>query len=272
MSGRPASAHRRAIITLTTDFGLQDWYVAAMRGVVLEINPEAQIVDLSHQIPQGDIETAAFVLAQGRVTFPPDTIHVTVVDPGVGSQRKPIIARCDEHLYVGPDNGVFQRVFTHATHLKVFELTHLEYRRSTTSHTFHGRDIFAPAAAHCSLGVDLHQFGPSLEPETLAHPRGRQTCSSSATEGTIIYIDHYGNAITDIPGSFIEERSDWVGIVIEKHSAKIPIGKYYAQALPGNPIALVGSSSLLEISINGQSAATHYDLRVGDRCRILSRA
>ena len=208
----PAPAPPRAIITLTTDFGTDDAYVAAMKGVILEINPEATIVDISHSIEPQNISQGAFVFSTAYSYFPQDTVHLVVVDPGVGGPRRAIILETNNAIFVAPDNGVLsyviqasvkKRLFKPALmklppELEAFEITNSKFWRHPVSSTFHGRDIFAPVAAHVSLGKPLNELGqPIASVNVIALPRPRTDAVGNLV-GHILHIDHFGNLITDI--------------------------------------------------------------------------
>ena len=196
-------------ITLTTDFGLQDAYVGAMKGVILGILPGAQIVDITHAIAPQDIRQAAYVLASAIPYFPPGTVHVVVVDPGVGGERRPLAIHTDRAYYIGPDNGVFSQVFAAETVLEIRELTNPAYRLPLVSSTFHGRDIFAPAAAHIAAGVAFPDLGP-LIPDPVRLPRLEpQRAANGSIHGHIVHVDHFGNLISDIPAAWLEDASGW---------------------------------------------------------------
>jgi S-adenosylmethionine hydrolase len=185
------------IITLTTDFGTHDWFVGTMKGVILGIAPRAAIVDLTHEIPAGDIRAGAFALAAGFRFFPKGTVHVAVVDPGVGGARKAIAVQTSNYLFVGPDNGVLSLALAREKIKSVHSLGNANYFLRPISHTFHGRDIFAPVAAHLSRGTPMHKFGPARKDFIRLpwpQPRVRRGC----IEGEVVFIDRFGNAITNI--------------------------------------------------------------------------
>ncbi len=189
--------HRLRIITLTTDFGLGDGYVGTMKGVMLNILPQACLVDITHEIAPQDVRQTAYVLYTAYRFFPPQAIHLIVVDPGVGSARRPIAVRLSHGTFVGPDNGVFSYVMVDESVEAVVELVNSHYRLPSVSQTFHGRDIFAPAAAHLAAGVAIEELGPTVpDPITLSPPRleiGPHTIG-----GEVLHTDHFGNVITSI--------------------------------------------------------------------------
>ena len=249
--------HTQRIITLITDFGDKSGYVGVMKGVILSINPDCRIVDISHQISPQDREEAAFVLKSVYPFFPPQSIHLVVVDPGVGSKRKPILIESGTHWFVGPDNGVLSFACLTEECKKVWEITNTSYFLPRVSSTFHGRDIFAPVAAHLSLGVPAHDLGEelkhcvrleALEPEIL----------QGMIKARVMYTDHFGNVISNISYNLFNAvvadkpfRITVGGTVIER------IAPSYADAREGEIIALFGSSQQLEIAVrNGNCKRT----------------
>jgi S-adenosyl-L-methionine hydrolase (adenosine-forming) len=253
------------VITLTTDFGLRDWYVAAMRGVILGINPRVTIVDNTHLIPPGDITSGSFALDQMAQTFPSGSIHIAVVDPGVGSDRPALVAACDGHYFVGPGNGLLDSVLARSTRIKIHKLNDPAYQRHPVSSTFHGRDLFAPAAAHLSLGLQISEFGEALPLPARSQPLG---ASQHLDRGKVVYIDHYGNAITDISAAQIAAH---VSVLIQaaEGTQTVPIVEFYSQAPPETATALVGSSGKLELAVNRGSAAKLLNLQIGTEVRLL---
>ncbi len=256
-----------AIITLTTDFGLRDSYVGAMKGVVLSIAPNAQLVDIAHEVPPHDIIHGAFVIAQAAPHFPKGTIHIGVIDPGVGSTRKPICVECDGQFFVGPDNGLFA-IFAHATgRWRAYQLTNPKYFRPTISSTFHGRDIFAPVAAHLACGVAPKNFGPLLDhPKPLELPQ--LITEDNKLTGEVIYIDHFGSAITNI------RRNDLPRANVQHVSVQIDgttitgLSQTYEDRASGESVALMGSADLLEIAIRDGNAADELDLQHGSQVTV----
>jgi len=253
----------RPLITLLTDFGTRDPYVAAMKGVILAVNPEAELVDLSHEVPPQDIAAGAFFLAAAVPYFPTGTIHLAVVDPGVGTARRGLAAKAGGHFLVGPDNGLFHLVFRETSALTVVSLENPAYFRPEVSPTFHGRDIFAPVAAHLSLGVPLPELGPPLrEPVRLPFPE--PVFSDTRVEGQIVAVDRFGNLVSNIPW---EALKHWLtGRPFRLHLGSLVLtnlSRTYADAAPGEALALVGSHGYLEIACNQASAAGSLGLGVG---------
>ncbi len=191
------------IITLLTDFGLEDGYAAAMKGVILGIRPDARIVDISHLVPPRDVRAGAFVLASTCGFFPAGTVHVAVVDPGVGTARAAVAIRTPRYFFVGPDNGLFSLALQRETTWESRTLENPAYRLPEVSSTFHGRDIFAPAAAHLAQGAPFEEFGPPCTlsvPDWTAVVRSGESCT-----GEIIHVDHFGNAVTNLTRECLDE-------------------------------------------------------------------
>lgn len=250
-----------AVITLLTDFGIQDPYVAAMKGVILSHNCQVTLVDISHEIAPGDIKSAAFVLFQSHSFFPSKTIHVVVVDPGVGSARKAIAVSAKNQFFIAPDNGVLQWIFSMEPNAQVRELQNRALFRDTPSMTFHGRDIFAPVAAHLSLALPFTQLGELLTDfergfVPLMHKDG------NSIYGEIIYIDRFGNAVTNIRLDPSETSAIQNG-----KCQKVPIEKfyhYYAEANWGESFFVIGSHGFIEIARRDAHAAQKLNLSLGD--------
>ena len=256
-----------AIITLTTDFGTQDAYVATMKGVILGINPEATIVDICHSIEPQNIAQAAFVIATAYNYFPADTIHVIIVDPGVGSQRRAIALKTQGAFFVAPDNDVLSYVIDASPEQpQAVALTNPKFWRHPVSSTFHGRDIFAPVAAHLSLGVPLEEFGEaitSLSAFPVPHP---QVGANGELIGHILHIDRFGNLITDVN----KEDLPWDTFSLEIADRQIEgLSTSYAEG--DKLLALLGSSGHVEIALKNGSAAGLFDARIGDEVKIKER-
>lgn len=252
------------IVTLLTDFGTEDAFVGTMKGVILGINPEVCIVDLSHEIEAHRIEAAAFLLKTSYAYFPEGTVHVVVVDPGVGSSRRAIAASAGGYFFVAPDNGVLAYVYRDHPACEVFELTNREYFLPEISATFHGRDVFAPVAAHLSKGVPLEELGHSSTDFMLGEIK-EPVRRGNQIEGHIVYVDRFGNLITDIPRQMVQEMLSRRPFRIALPSGEVTrITASYFEGQPGEPIAVVGSSGYLEIALNLQSAAQVLGLKVGD--------
>jgi S-adenosyl-L-methionine hydrolase (adenosine-forming) len=251
-------------ITLTTDFGLQGEYVGAMKGVMLNINPHCRVIDITHQISPQNILQAAFVLEKTNKYYPSGTIHLVVVDPGVGTERRALIIKKREHFFVGPDNGVFSFILDEKGKTEAVEIKEKQYFLSPLSSTFHGRDLFAPVAAHLSLGTDLKKFGlPAKDFVRMEWPRAE--LKENRLAGKILWADSFGNLITNITreeyGSLLEGNP----ILIKGAGWKIQhLARTYAEARPREPIALFGSSDLLEIAMNQGNAYQRLGIKPGE--------
>jgi S-adenosylmethionine hydrolase len=250
------------VITLLTDFGTQDAYVGVMKGVISSISPQAQIIDLTHAIPPQDLYSARFNLLNAVPYFPEYTIHVVVVDPGVGTSRRGIAVQTDAGILVGPDNGVMSGVWQQFRIQKAVDLTNPQFWRvPTPSTTFHGRDIFAPVAAHIARGAPLEQLGNGVTPESLERidlpPLSR---GEKFVRGGIQYIDHFGNGITTIPADAVK-GDPWQVLIGQ---TELPWCSTYGAVLPGQPLALVGSHGWVEVATNQGNAAQRLHFKIGD--------
>ncbi len=252
----------RPIVTLTTDFGLDDHFVGVMKGVILRIQPQAQIVDITHAIHSYEIGEAAFTIAQAYRFFPRKTVHVVVVDPGVGTARRPVLMEAAGQYFVGPDNGVFAMV-QEREKFKVRAITSQKYFLKPVSDTFHGRDVFAPVAAHLANGLtpasmgkpisDYHR-GMSSEPSRI----GRRIWS-----GTILKVDHFGNLITNFDAEqFAELRLRPFELAIGTRRLTT-MARTFADAQPGEPVLVLGSSGYFEVVLNQGSAAKELGCGIG---------
>jgi len=253
-----------AIVTLMTDFGLSSPYVAEMKGVILSICATAKIVDLTHAVAAQDILTGAFLWKQATKTFPPGAIHVAVVDPGVGSERRIVAARCGRSIFIAPDNGLLGLIVESITPDLIIDLDDPVYWRDTVSATFHGRDIMAPVAAHLSQGVEMKELGspcPDVKPTSLP----RVVASSTSCKAVVLWIDGFGNVITnvresDLPPGFTDDFHTFrCGNVLISH-----VVSHYAAAPVGELVALIGSAGMLELSVVSGSAAERLRARQGD--------
>ncbi len=252
-----------SIITLTTDFGGGSPYVAVMKGVILTINPVATIVDITHAVPAQDIRHAAVVLEEVADRFPPGTIHVVVVDPGVGSDREVVYVRVGRQQFVAPDNGLLSRVIARMPPSKIIRLAEPRFWLADVSTTFHGRDILAPVAARLSLGLEPEQLGPPLERLiVLEWPRAQ--LSEQRIAGHVIEVDSFGNLITNIPAEMFSGRptDSRVCIVCSIYETWGVFASYAAQP-QGALVAVVGSTGRLELAIVGDNAAARLGVFVG---------
>ncbi|MDE0686208.1 MAG: SAM-dependent chlorinase/fluorinase [Candidatus Poribacteria bacterium] len=255
------------IITLTTDFGTSDAYVGIMKGVILGINPDVQVVDLTHAIPPQDIHDAALSIHSAHRYFPEGTIHTIVVDPGVGGDRRAVVCQTDHAFFVCPDNGILTYLLqevenTGGQSISVVAIQNQAYYLPEVSNTFHGRDIFAPVAAHLSLGVPPLDIGPPVEDLVQLRVPIPQV-SGSTIIGQIVKIDRFGNAITNISESVLAG----IGATYEIRvggTRLIRLNRAYAESDIGKPLAIIGSLGLLEIAINGGSAEVSLGLKWGD--------
>ncbi|MEM6785576.1 MAG: SAM-dependent chlorinase/fluorinase [Bacteroidota bacterium] len=267
-----------ASLTLLTDFGSQDGYVAAMKGVLLARAPGAVLVDVSHEVPPQDVMAAAFVLRQAWPHFPAGTVHLAVVDPGVGTERHAIAARFGDHLVVGPDNGLFPLAFAPAivgdvASAQPDEAVVLDdpsiWRTPTPSQTFHGRDVFAPAAAALAQGAPLAELGRPLDALRPLHWLQPQA-DAHGIQGWVLHLDRFGNALTNIPRALVEAHADgravkgYVGSTILQG-----IQSTYGAVAEGDPLLLYGSDDLLEVGVRGGSAASLLSLCKGMRVHLV---
>jgi S-adenosyl-L-methionine hydrolase (adenosine-forming) len=244
------------VITLLTDFGIVDYFVGAVKGAILSVNPRVVIVDITHEIPPQDVEGAAFTLLASYQAFPSGTIHLAVVDPGVGSERRPIVMRACDQLFVGPDNGIFTYVYDREPSHQVFHITSEKYFRPSPSTTFHGRDIFAPVAAALSKGVRPDDLGPPItDPVRLKN-------SLTPEVSKIIHIDRFGNCITNITRDLIDPARHATLVINRKQISAFR--EFYGSGSSNELFAIWGSAGFLEISINGGSAAEVLRAKRGD--------
>ncbi|HVV74277.1 MAG TPA: SAM-dependent chlorinase/fluorinase [Verrucomicrobiae bacterium] len=257
---------RSPMITLLTDFGARDWFVGTMKGVIAGIAPRAVVVDLSHEVAPGDIRAGAFALAASYSFFPRGTIHLVVVDPGVGSKRKGIAVQTEQFCFVGPDNGVLSWALRREKIKSIHSLENSKFFLKPPSHTFHGRDVFAPVAAHLSHGTPIQRFGPRMsEPVHLPWPPPRRT--RMGLEGEVIYVDRFGNALTNIESGELESGGGR-GWSVLAGRCLCPVESFYQAVPAGRPVAVIGSSGFLEIAVNGGSAAESFKLRPGTPVRL----
>ncbi|MEM3550151.1 MAG: S-adenosyl-l-methionine hydroxide adenosyltransferase family protein [Candidatus Bathyarchaeia archaeon] len=258
-----------SIITLTTDFGLSDPYVAEMKAVILRINPSALIIDITHQVEKFNIRIGAYVLAAAAPYFPDGTIHVAVVDPGVGTKRKPIIIETSRAHFIGPDNGVLVLAASHMDIKDVYEIKNPKFMLSKVSATFHGRDIFAPAAAYLSKGISPSELGSKIR--RIVMPKfARPTFKRGFLEGEIIYIDGFGNIITNSTAKHLDLLGvkEKIGVKLGRLKLMLKLCRAYADVEVKKPLAIIGSNDFLEISINQGNAAKTFNVKVGDKIRL----
>lgn len=252
------------LITLTTDFGIRDAYVAAMKGIMISIAPSATLIDISHEVSPQDVMEAAFVLRGAVEHFPPGTVHLVVVDPGVGTERRPVALKHRDRIFVGPDNGLFALVLDGEQPDLIVELDDPRFwRNGSPSSTFHGRDIFAPVAAHLAAGQPLEGVGssiPQLAPLHWALP----TIDEHGVQGWVVHVDHFGNCITNIRRDSYEELHEGQNFKCFAGSVILnSIHETYGAAAAGEPLLLFNSDGLLEISVNGGNASDLLSIRKG---------
>jgi S-adenosyl-L-methionine hydrolase (adenosine-forming) len=253
------------IITLTTDFGTKDGFVGTLKGVIWSLCPQAQIADISHEIPPQDILAGAFALWRAYPFFPPGTIHLAVIDPGVGTARRPIAARLGGHTFVGPDNGLFTPPLRDAQRqgwkIEIVHLLEAKYFLPEVSRTFHGRDIFAPTAAHLANGVPLAELGPAiLDPVLLPLPQPERT--SGGWTAHITVVDVFGNCTTDLSAADLGNH-EHVSFHVKGHVIDGLVGSY-GERSPGDLVALVDSEAYIEISQVNGNASKALGVQPGD--------
>jgi S-adenosylmethionine hydrolase len=264
-----------SIITFTSDFGLRDAYVGVVHGVIAGIAPQARVIDLTHGIPPQDVRAGALALYTGYPYFPDDTIHLAVVDPGVGTERRALLLRTARHWFLGPDNGLFSLVAPSESLLGCWDLTSSRYRLPTTAATFQGRDLFGPVAAHLAAGVPPHELGTPTAPPLARPDLVLDEVRLGTTVGTVLAVDHFGNMVTNL-----RAPSDWLDMVAQRRITAwlgdAPLRPVYTYAdaaalrepadMPGL-VLLAGSSGLLEVAVANGSAARVSGFGVGTLIR-----
>ena len=254
------------MITLTTDFGLKDPYVAEMKGVILTINPNANLIDITHEVEKFNIRIGAFILASAAPYFPKGTVHVAVVDPDVGTERRAILVQTKSGFFVGPDNGVLM-LATQAQGIEhIYEIANPKFMLPQVSCTFHGRDIFAPAAAHLYKGVAPQEFGSEVT-DAVTPKFAAVEHKNGTLFGEVLHVDGFGNVITNIPKNEVP-TSDTVKVKLHHVSLQLNLAKTYAQTKPQEPIALVGSHGFLELALNQGSFAEKHRVNAGDKVQV----
>lgn len=253
------------IVTLTTDFGTQDWFVGVMKGVMLEREPTLRLIDITHAIPAGDIRSGAFCLMNAWNHCPEGTVHLAVVDPGVGGARRAIALQARGRFYVGPDNGLASWAVRQCRGARVHEITNLKLCRQPVSTTFHGRDIFAPVAAFLAGGGSMDSLGPASKLWVrLRWPSVRKATRGSL--GEVLHIDRFGNAITNLPAN--QADLNRCRLKVEGLREELPLVRCYGDIPPGRAAAIAASTGLLEVAVNQGCASTDLGIRVGDRVRL----
>jgi len=254
------------IITLTTDFGLKDPYAAEMKAVILSISPKTKIVDITHEIEKFNIRMGAYTLAAACPYFPKGTIHVAVIDPGVGTKRKAILIQTRNSYFTGPDNGVLALAAKSQGIKHIYRIENPKFMLPRISNTFHGRDIFAPAAAYLANEISPSEFGPEI-PEIVMPKFAKITKTKTTLTGEIIHMDGFGNIITNLR----EEDCELMGtkktvkLKLKNTRLKLKLCKAYSEVKAQQPLVIIGSHNFLEISINRGNAAENFQTRVGDK-------
>jgi len=252
-----------AIVTFTTDFGVEDGYVAAMKGVVLGHDPGAQLIDVTHLVPPQDVHAGAFILAQAASCFPPGTIHVCVVDPGVGSKRAEIVADSNGQFFIGPDNGLISLAAPEPS--RTHAISASEFRREPVSATFHGRDVFAQTAGRLASGWSIEAAGPPLPGLT---PLFQGIRGGSGGEGRVLHIDHYGNVITSLGPDELSGTQMLLDVLPAHQGTSVSISRTFSDVAVGMLLAYQGSSGFVEIAVRNGSAARQLGVGRGDMLRL----
>ncbi len=262
-----------SVVAFITDFGTIDWFVGSMKAVVLGIDRGFQFVDITHEVPAGDVEAGAFVLLSSFSVFPPGTVFVAVVDPGVGSQRRALVATGGGYGFVGPDNGLLSLALGRVRNPEVRVLDNPLFVRRQISATFHGRDVFAPAGAHLATYLakqrPIDPFGPQID-DFQRLPWFEPELAPGRARGLVIYIDRFGNAITNLEASLLAGAKLLQGRASCRGCDSVPLRSYYEQVAEGEPLALIGSSGFMEIAVNRGSAAERFGLGIGDAIEVVS--
>ncbi len=268
------------LIAILTDFGLDDPYVGIMKGIIAEIIPGSTCIDITQQIPPGDIQRGAYVLWQAARDFPDGTVFLAVIDPGVGTSRKPIYLQAGNHIFIGPDNGLFSYLL-YNNPFSIWELSNPDFHRQSPSQTFHGRDIFAPAAAYAAKGIPGDQFGSSI-PDIIHLPTPLTKLEGNSLTGEVISSDRFGNLITSLGYFRFQEKTlvyhSWItpetlvindpsSIVIQVNGYNLQLDKTFGMIAKGKCSGLIGSTGLLEIVTNQNSAARLLGLERGDKIK-----
>ncbi|MBS7614647.1 S-adenosyl-l-methionine hydroxide adenosyltransferase family protein [Candidatus Bathyarchaeota archaeon] len=259
---------RKPVITLLSDFGLKDPYVAEMKAVILSICPEASIVDISHEVNKYDKRIGAYMLARAAPLFPKGTIHVAVVDPEVGTKRKPIIITTKHHLYVGPDNGLLILSAEKEGIGKVYEITNKNYMLRNISRTFHGRDIFSPAAAYLALGISASDFGPEIS-EIIKPSFSQPKVRGQEVLGEVLHVDKFGNIVTNISSEHLKrigvKEEETLTIMLKNSKIAMKWCSSYSEVPIGTPLLIEGSGGFLEVAVNQGDASKLLGAKSGDK-------
>jgi hypothetical protein len=262
----------KPIITLTTDFGLKDPFVGLIKGVILGINPNAKIIDITHNIQRHNIYEAMQVLNMSYKYFPSTTIHMVVVDPGVGSNRRPLLVATDDYYFIGPDNGVFSPIYEDSKSgiLRVIHITASHYFLPMSGSTFHGRDIFAPVAAWLSTGRNCEKFGEEIS-DYFSIFVPRPELHDDSISGEVVSIDNFGNVITNITMEHLSGIGGIEGVVVKSGDMAVPVVNYYAEGKENQLYALVNSFGHLELFVNKDNAAEKFGINTGHTVSVLRK-
>ena len=257
------------IITLTTDFGLKDPYVAEMKAAILSICPTVVIVDVSHEIEKFNVRMGAYILASAASYFPKGTVHVAVVDPGVGTRRRALLVQTKLGFFLGPDNGLLALAAEKQGIMAIHEITNPKLMLPEVSSTFHGRDLFAPAAAHVASGVASTEFGAEVR-DFVKPSFAKITRDKDVMTGEVLHVDHFGNVITNLSKGEADKLSTrgMVKVEVGRFKSKLKLLRTYGGTKQGEPLALIGSHGYLEIAVNQGNAAGMFQVKSGDRVSI----
>ncbi|MCE5311887.1 MAG: SAM-dependent chlorinase/fluorinase [Nitrospiraceae bacterium] len=256
------------IVTLTTDFGHSDCFAAEMKGVILSISPDSRLVDVTHHIERHAVRHAAIVIDSASAYFPKGTVHVVVVDPGVGSSRRPIAIKAGGSYFIGPDNGVFSKILARTARPALHQITNKKYVLTFDSSTFYGRDVFGPVAAHLANGLDIKELGKRIT-DPIMIDFNAPFEDNGVISGEIEYVDGFGNAISNIKCKGCE-FFETISAVLVDDIPVVPM-KCYAEAEEGSLSCLVNSSGCLEFFVNQYSAAKMFDLRIGSVVKLIKK-
>lgn len=257
------------IITLTTDFGLSDSYVGQLKGAALAVDPKMRIVDLCHEVPPGDIRAGAYILETGFAVFPRGTVHLAVVDPGVGGRRRPIVVRTEEYRFVGPDNGVLSRALRRQPALGVYRIEAAHYQRESPSATFDGRDRFAPVAAWLARGAAVEHVGPEIDDMVLLPDPPLEPARGQATRVPVVHVDRFGSVVLDVTLETLKRvlGREPAGSLVRVKSASHETSRFlrtFVDSGDAEPFLLVNSAGYLEIAVRDGRADERLELRAGD--------
>lgn len=251
------------LIALLTDFGLSDNYVGIMKAVIASISPDSRIIDITHEVLPQNIEQAAYLLSSSYSFFPIDTIFICVVDPSVGTTRKPVAVKASGRYFIAPDNGLLSSLVDQNLIDEAVVLDRTEYRLSDVSNTFHGRDIFAPAGAYLSKGVSFSQLGTNIEPSTLVKKNlfTNETSKDGSIKGRVVHIDRFGNIVTSFSRKDVNVEKKWRFIIDEHYIDDVMAT--FSDVESGQSLAFIGSTGFLEIGVRNSSAAARYKAKIG---------